>query len=122
MLDEYQMKQVIVDKYTLDGITLTIEQLEPDNLEKTMNDISSLIRYENFKRSGLKLDDIQFYLNAERDTEKYVKKEEIVVEEEVEEDKEETLDDVLDALEPTDISFDDELTASLSDEKEDEKE
>lgn len=120
LLDEYQMKQVIVDKYTLDGVTLTIEQLEPDNLEKTMNDIRALIRYENFKRSGLKLDDIQFYLNAEKDTEKYVKKEEVVVEEEPEEEKEETLDDVLDALEPTDVDFDEEITASLSGEKEEE--
>ena len=67
LLDEYQMKQVIVDKYNLDGVTITVEQLEPDNLEKTMNEVISLIRYENFVRSGLKIEDIKFYLDVEKE-------------------------------------------------------
>ena len=67
LLDEYQMKQVIVDKYNLDGINLTTEELEPDNLEKTMKDIVTLIRYENLAMSNLKADDIKFYLDVEKD-------------------------------------------------------
>ena len=66
LLDEYQMKQVIVDRYHLDGLNLTIEALEKDNLDNTMKDISNLLLYEDITRSGLLLDDVKFYLEIEK--------------------------------------------------------
>ena len=66
LLDEYQMKQVIVDRYHLDGLNLTIESLEADNLENTMKDIKTLLLYEDIIHSNLKLDDVKFYLEAEK--------------------------------------------------------
>ena len=64
LLDEYQMKQVIADKYSLDGTKLTVEQLEEGNIDKTINDIKILINYENILRSGLKLEDIKMYFDV----------------------------------------------------------
>ena len=64
LLDEYQMKQVIVDKYSLDGVKITIEQLENDNIDKTLNDIKILINNEYITRSGIKLDDIKLYFDV----------------------------------------------------------
>lgn len=69
LLDEKQIKQIIVDKYNLENITLSIEILEKDNLEKTLADINSLIDYEYFTRSGIKLDDIDLYGEYEKMTE-----------------------------------------------------
>lgn len=66
LLDEYQMKQVIVDRYHLDGLKLTIESLEKDNLENTMKDIQTLVLYEDILSSGLVLDDVKFYLEVEK--------------------------------------------------------
>ena len=64
LLDEYQLKQVIVDKYVLDGVILTIEQLEESSIDKTINDIKILVNYENIIRSGLKLEDIKLYFDV----------------------------------------------------------
>ena len=64
LLDEYQLKQVIADKYVLDGVKLTTEQLEEGNIDKTINDIKILINYENILRSGLKLEDVKMYFDV----------------------------------------------------------
>lgn len=63
LLDEYPMKQVIADKYTLDGAKLTVEQLEKDNIEKTMKDIKTLVNYEYILRSEISLDDVRLNLD-----------------------------------------------------------
>ena len=62
LLDERQIKQIIVDKYNLENINLSIEILEPDSLEKTLKDINSLIDYEYYKISGIKADDVNLYV------------------------------------------------------------
>ena len=62
LLDEYQMKQVIVDKYILDGVNLTIEELEKDNIERTLKDIKTLVDYEYILRSNIDLEDVYLYL------------------------------------------------------------
>ena len=62
LLDERQIKQIIVDKYNLENINLSIEILEPDSLEKTLKDINSLIDYEYYKISGIKADDVNLYI------------------------------------------------------------
>ena len=64
LLDEYQLKQVIVDKYVLDGVKLTKEQLEADSIDKTLADIKILINNEYIIRSGLKLEDIKLYFDV----------------------------------------------------------
>ena len=61
LLDEKQMKQLIVDKYNLGQINLTIDNLVDDNLEKTIADIKQLIDYENIINSGINVDDIALY-------------------------------------------------------------
>ena len=63
LLDEYPMKQVISDKYTLDGVKLTVEQLEKDNVPKVLNDIKILINYEYIVRSNIDLADIKLYFD-----------------------------------------------------------
>jgi len=62
LLDSKQLKQVIVDKFKLEGINLTIESLEDDNLEKTMLEIKDLIDYEDICASEVDIDDIELYL------------------------------------------------------------
>jgi len=66
LLDEKQMKQIIVDKYNLEHINLTIESLEPDNVEKTMNDIKNLINYEDLLASKINLDDVKLYFDINK--------------------------------------------------------
>lgn len=61
LLDEKQMKQLIVDKYNLGQINLTIENLIDDNLEKTIADIKLLIDYENIINSGINVNDVALY-------------------------------------------------------------
>jgi hypothetical protein len=55
------MKQVIVDKYKLDGLQLSVDQLEEGALDKTIADIALLLNYEDIIRSGLSFDDIRLY-------------------------------------------------------------
>jgi len=66
LLDEKQMKQIIVDKYNLEHINLTIESLEPNNIEKTMNDIKLLIDYEDLLVSKINLDDVKLYFDINK--------------------------------------------------------
>ena len=66
LLDERQIKEIIVDKYNLENITLSIEVLEEGNLEKTLNDINGLINYEYFTRSGIKVEDIDLYIEYQK--------------------------------------------------------
>ncbi len=66
LLDERQIKEIIVDKYNLENITLSIEVLEDGNLEKTLNDINSLINYEYFSRSGVKVEDVDLYIEYQK--------------------------------------------------------
>ena len=56
LIDVYDMKQVIVDKYKLDGLQLSVEQLEEGALDKTIADIALLLSYEDIIRSGLSFD------------------------------------------------------------------
>ena len=62
LLDERQIKQIIVDKYNLENINITTESLVPDNVEKTIGDIDLLINFEYFKDSGLNTNDIDLYM------------------------------------------------------------
>ena len=66
LLNERQIKEIIVNKYNLENISLTLEMLEKDNVEKTISDIKSLINYEDLISSGINLDDIKLYLDAEK--------------------------------------------------------
>ena len=58
LLDEKQMKELIVNKCNLENINLTIESLLIDNIDKTCNDIKNLINYENIIKSGISIEDI----------------------------------------------------------------
>lgn len=62
LLDEKQIKQIIADKYNLDNITLSMELLQVDNLERTIGDIKTLINYENLKISGINTNDVDLYI------------------------------------------------------------
>ena len=66
MLDKKDIKEIISDKYKLEGINLPIELLEEDSVEKVLTDINDLIRYEDIKKSGIALDDIELYLEFEK--------------------------------------------------------
>lgn len=66
LLDERQIKQIIVDKYNLEKILITTEMLTKDNIEKTISDIGILLKYENMLASGINLDDVKLYLEAEK--------------------------------------------------------
>lgn len=61
-IDEKQIKQIIADKYNLDNITLSMELLQVDNLERTIGDIKTLINYENLKISGINTNDVDLYI------------------------------------------------------------
>jgi len=56
---------IITDKYNLESIKLTKEDLDINTLENTMNDILTLINYENIKMSNLSLKDIEVYLEMQ---------------------------------------------------------
>ena len=66
LLDERQMKQLIVDKYNLGKIKLTVDNLLDDNIDKTIADINQLINYENMVQSGLNIDDVSLYLEYQK--------------------------------------------------------
>mgnify|MGYP006916022975 CR=1 FL=1 len=66
LLDEKQIKQIIVDKYNLENINLSTEILQKDNMDKTLNDINSLIDYEYFLISGINLDDVDLYMEYQK--------------------------------------------------------
>jgi len=61
LLDRKEMKQIIVDRFKLDGINLTIEALTNDNIDKTISEIDTLINYEDICKSEIDLDDIELY-------------------------------------------------------------
>ena len=66
LLNERQIKEIIVDKYNLENITITLEMLQKENIEKTISDIEGLLNYEDLISSGIKIDDIKLYLEAEK--------------------------------------------------------
>lgn len=66
LLDEKQMKQLIVDKYNLGHIKLTIDSLLADTVDKTISDIENLINYEDIINSGISIDDISLYLEYDK--------------------------------------------------------
>lgn len=66
LLNERQIKEIIVNKYNLENITITLEMLQKENVEKTISDIESLINYDNLVTSGINLEDIRLYLDAEK--------------------------------------------------------
>ena len=70
LLDERQIKQIISDKYTLENINIPMDSLTEDNIEKTIKDIDMLIDYEYFKLSGLKVEDIDLYIEYAKVKEK----------------------------------------------------
>lgn len=66
LLDEKQMKQIIVDKYKLENVEITIDSLENDNIEKTIDNLNTIINYENIISSGINLDNIKLYLEYKK--------------------------------------------------------
>ena len=70
LLDERQIKQIIADKYNLENISISMEALNPDNIEKTIADVKMLINYEYFKESGLNIEDIDLYMEYTKIKEK----------------------------------------------------
>ena len=66
LLDEKQMKELIVNKYNLEHITLTVESLLPDDIDKTLENIKTIINYENIIASGINMDDITLYLDYKK--------------------------------------------------------
>ena len=64
LLDEKQMKQLIVEKYNLNNISLTLDNLI--SLDSTISDIEKLINYENIVKSGINVDDISLYLEYKK--------------------------------------------------------
>ena len=70
LLDEKQMKQLIVDKYNLDSVKLTVDNLMDSNLENTLKDIKLLIDYENVIESKIDILDLELYLEYKKLLEK----------------------------------------------------
>lgn len=66
LLDEKQMKQLIVDKYNMERITITTDDLLLENLDNTINDIKNIIDNDNINSSGLDIDDINLYLEYKK--------------------------------------------------------
>lgn len=64
LLDEKQIKQLIVDKYNLNNISLTQENLL--NLDSTFSDINLMLSYNNIISSGIKLEDVNLYIEYEK--------------------------------------------------------
>ena len=62
LLDERQIKQIIADKYNLENISISMDSLTSDNIEKTISDINLFINYEYFKETGLNTSDIDLYM------------------------------------------------------------
>jgi hypothetical protein len=61
LLDEKEIKYLIVNKYNLNDFNLKPELLEPENLEKVIDDIQGLINYEYLSLSSLDINDVRFY-------------------------------------------------------------
>lgn len=70
LLDERQIKQIIADKYNLENISLSMDALTSDNIEKTISDINSFINYEYFKETKLDTLDIDLYMEYSKIKEK----------------------------------------------------
>ncbi len=66
LLDEKQMKELISNKYNLQNITISVDSLMNDNIDKTIEDLKTLINYENIVLSGLSIDDITLYLDYKK--------------------------------------------------------
>ena len=66
LLDEVQMKQLIVDKYNLEKVSLTIDSLLEENIDNTIAEINKLIEYENINNSGINLEDIALSLEYKK--------------------------------------------------------
>ena len=66
LLDEKQMKQLIVDKYNMERITITTDDLLLENLDNTINDIKNIIFNDNINYSGLDIDDINLYVEYKK--------------------------------------------------------
>lgn len=65
LLDRKHMKEIISNKYKLEGMTIDPEYLQEENIENTMEDINSIIRYEDICNSSISLDDIDLYLKLD---------------------------------------------------------
>ena len=66
LLDEKQMKQLIVDKYNLEHINISIEDLVPESIDNTIENINNLIINEDIITSGINVDDIELYLEYKK--------------------------------------------------------
>ena len=66
LLDEKQMKQLIVDKYNLGHISITLDNLIDSNINNTIEDFTKLINYENIISSGINIDNVSLYLEYKK--------------------------------------------------------
>ena len=66
LLDDKQMKEIIVDKFNLEKIKLTTNLLEKESIDKTIGEIETIINYNNLVRANINLEDIKLYLEMEK--------------------------------------------------------
>ena len=66
LLDEKEIKYLIVNKYNLIGFNLTPETLEAENVDRVIDDIQTLINYEHLSMSPLDINDVKFYDEVEK--------------------------------------------------------
>ena len=63
LLDDKPMKQLISDKYNLEHVKISEDALMDENIEKTIGDIETFIKYEDILASWINIDDVSLYLN-----------------------------------------------------------
>lgn len=70
LLDDKDIAQIICDKYKLENINITKEELEKDAILKCIDDIEKLIIDDHIKQSKLSISDIQFIIELNKNQNK----------------------------------------------------
>ena len=66
LLDEKQMKELIVNKYNLNHIEIALDNLMEENISTTIGDFERLINYENIISSGIDIENLALYLEYKK--------------------------------------------------------
>lgn len=64
LLEDINLSWAICDKYVMDSVTLTPEDLTKDILANTMKDINDLLIYHGISKTNIEVSDISFYLET----------------------------------------------------------